>query len=156
MTMTTEQAAFQDVRADASPLEDGRYLLKVVRLEPSDDGQFGPSIRWVFNVADPATKAIIRDSQGEFYEWHQYSSTKLTPRSKAYPWIVALLGREVQVGESGGAIARELIGKRAVAMVGPKEAGGRAVILSIKPFTSAPAATPEPAPAPPADDGEEF
>jgi hypothetical protein len=134
--MTAGSATFDDVRADSSPLEDGRYLLKVVRLEAAEEGQFGPSIRWVFNVADAASKAVMRDSIGDPYEFHQYSSTKLTPRSKAYPWIQAFLGRDIQVGESGAEIARSLVGTKAVAMIGPKDPGGRPVILSIKAFSS--------------------
>lgn len=151
--MTTGAATFDDVRADSSPLEDGRYLLKVVRLEAAEEGQFGPSIRWVFNVADAATKALMRDSIGDPYEFHQYSSTKLTPKSKAYPWIQAFLGRDITVGESGAEIARSLVNTKAIAMIGPKDPGGRPVILSIKPFSLTAVAAPPP---PSADGDSEF
>lgn len=154
--MTAGPATFDDVRADSSPLEDGRYLLKVIRLEAAEEGQFGPSIRWVFNVADAATKVVMRDNIGDPYEFHQYSSTKLTPRSKAYPWIQAFLGRDVHVGESGAEIARSLVGTKAVAMIGPKDPGGRPVILSIKALPSGATSTPEPVAAAPTQGEPDF
>lgn len=152
MTMTNEPAVFDDVRPGGSPIEDGRYILKIVRLEPADEGQYGPSIKWVFNMADAASKAIMRDAQGEAYEWFQFSSTKLTTGTKGYTWACAFLGRDVQVGESGAQIARDLLGQKAIAMVGPNVKTMRTCILSIKPFVAGAAAPPPP----PTDEPDEL
>ncbi len=155
MVMTNEPAVFDDVRPGGSPLEDGRYILKIVKLEPADSGQFGPSIKWIFNVADAASKAIIRDGQGEPYELYQFSNTKLTTGTKGYVWACAFLNREVQVGESGAQIARDLLGTKAIAIIGPNPKTMRTCILSIKPFNAA-AAAPPPAPAPVGNDLDEL
>lgn len=143
MTMTGEAATFEDVRPGGSPIEDGRYILKVVRLEAADEGQFGPSIKWVFNMADAATKAIMRDQDGSAYEWFQFSSTKLSTGTKGYSWACAFLNREIQVGESGSAIAHDLVGQKAIAMVGPNAKTMRTCILSIKPMGAPAAAAPQ-------------
>lgn len=146
MTMTNEPAVFEDVRPGGSPIEDGRYILKIIKLEPAEEGQYGPSIRWIFNMADAASKALIRDSQGDAYEWYQFSSTKLSTGTKGHIWASAFLNREVQVGESGAQIARDLLNTKAIAMVGPNPKTMRTCILSIKPFTAAGAAPPPPPP----------
>jgi hypothetical protein len=150
--MTNEAAVFDDVRPGGSPIEDGRYILKVVKLEAAD-GQYGPSIKWIMNMADAATKAIFRDSQGEPYEWFQFSDRKLSTGTKGHMWASAFLGREIQVGESGAQIARDLIGTKAIAMVGPNPKTMRTSILSIKPFTAGAAAAPPP---PVTDDLDEL
>jgi hypothetical protein len=152
VTMTTETAMFEDVRPGNSPLEDGRYILKIVKLEPAE-GQFGPQIKWYFNVADAASKAIIRDSQGEPYEWFGYTSTKTNPGTKTHTWASAFMGRELEIGESGSQLARDLLGKKAIAMVGPSGPNQRTSILSIKPFVATAAAPPPP---PVTDDLDEL
>lgn len=152
--MTNEAAVFEDVKPGGSGgLEDGRYILKVVRLEPAEEGQYGPSIKWIFHCADAASKALIRDSQGEAYEMWQFSGTKVNPGTKAHLWASAFLNREPEVGESGAQIARDLLGTKAIAMVGPNPKTMRSSILSIKPFAAGAAAAPPP---PPTDDLDEL
>jgi hypothetical protein len=78
------------------------------------------------------------DSSGGTYEWHQYASTKMTPRVKHFPWVTALLGRTPAVGESGAELARACIGKSMLAYCARPagEPGARQKILICKPVVS--------------------
>jgi hypothetical protein len=156
--------------ASSSPLKSKRYLLKIARLELSDHPQYGPGVRWVFNCADADTTdgkpAVIRDQDGSAYEYFQTTGTKIqAPKPgaakipKAYKFAVAFLGRAIAVGESGSDIARELLGKKAEAFLGPSDNGNLA-IMAIDPLGTnypqfrtngkapAPVSAPEPEPQP--------
>jgi hypothetical protein len=122
--MATDTGAFDDVtEGGGSPVDPGRYVVKVVRLDPGQDFGNGPTIRWVFHLADAASKAILRDEEGDPYEFYQLSSRKLSAGSKPGKWAGALLGRALNPGESGAMIASELVGKKGVALVGNNEQG---------------------------------
>lgn len=113
---------FTDVQPDPSKydLDTDKYVVKLVKLEPSNHEQYGAGVRWVFQVAhrgDPPSP--IFDSNGDKLELWQTTNPDLTPNTKAGLWAGALLGRAIQVGESGAQIAQELIGKYALAMYGP-------------------------------------
>ena len=112
---------FTDVQQDKSKfdLEDDRYIFKLVKLEASESAEYGPGVRWIFNVAhrgDPPSP--IFDSDGNKLEIWQTTNADLTPGVKAGQWASALLGRPIQIGESGARIAEELIGKCMLALWG--------------------------------------
>jgi hypothetical protein len=54
----------------------------------SEDGR--PWLRWLWNI----TKL-----DGTIAQFSEGSSMKLSPKSKAYPWVTALLGRSIVLGE---------------------------------------------------------
>lgn len=151
MAIDTEAGVFDDVREGAGcPLGDQRYILKIVRLEATE-GEFGPSIKWVFNCADASLNppALVRDATGEAYEFFQFSAKKMNVGTKPHKWACAFLGREVGAGESGASLARELLGKKASCLIGPNQKSGKQCILSARSIeaAAAPAPTPPPAPA---------
>jgi hypothetical protein len=153
--MATEQTvAFDDAsEGGGSPVEPGRYHVKVIRLEPGQDFGNGPTIRWVFHLADAASKAILRDPEGEAYEFFQLSSTKLSGRSKPRQWAEALLGRSIENGESGALIAHELQGRKGVALIANNEQGYPR-ILQLDPLKGDGAAASKPEPKKPAEEME--
>ena len=151
--------SFDDVTEGGSFIESGRYNLKIVSLELVDS-QFDPdkkSVQWSFHCQEVGSGAVLRSSNGEPYEWRQWTSTKLTAptgggkATKGYLWACAFLGREIQPGDSGSAIWQELIGKKASGLIGPNE-NGNMKLLSIEPIKGSSqaratrAAAPEPEP----------
>ena len=130
---------FERPREDSSPLEPDRYILKLVRLEelpPSEQHpDWGPSIKWVFHCARFASGEVIYTDDGQLYEFFQMTSPKLTPKSRARPWVETFLGRALTADDEPEAIATALVGTKAVAMIGPdNDAGGRTRILAIYPY----------------------
>lgn len=90
--------------------------MKLARLEATNHDEYGPGVKWVFNVADGASKGVYRNQDGSYYEFFQTTGTKINvPKdglgSKAYRMASALLGRPVQAGESANAIAAQIIGR---------------------------------------------
>ena len=151
MATSTDTAIFDTVsNVEGKQFEPGRYQLKVVRLEAAT-GQFGPQIKWIMNVSEKSDDgwALHYDNDGQPYEWHQYTSTKLSPKTKGRKWAQAFLGRDLEDGESGAEIARALVGCKANAILGPNERGYSA-ILQIDP-----APKPKKAPKPPVEDDED-
>ena len=152
-------------------IEPGRYLLKLVRFEDlgvstfAEPGDPNPphSIRWAFLVARPdsSTEPLL-GMDGQRFELFGYTSTATGKKSKARPWLQALLGRELSEGEKGADLAREALGRKAWAMLDhkviPGEQGSQdrttVVILSLSPYKEGEkpgraAAPPAKAPAPP-------
>lgn len=150
MTQQTEAAPgyFDDVTEYTDAFEDGEYVVTLVRVENAEGGQYGPSLRWIWTMRSAATGEVVpaMDSSGTPHEWHQYSSTKMTPRVKHFPWVVALLGRAPDIGEKGVALVRAILGKSMLAYCARPagEPGARQKILSCKPVASG---VPRPAPA---------
>lgn len=153
MAQQNEAPAFDDVSEYAPAFDNGEYDLTVVRIENAEGGKYGPSLRWIWNMRKVATGEIVLapDSSGEAYEWHQYSSRRLTPRTKHYAWIRALLGRAPEIGESGVALLQAVLGKsmRSYCAPDPAEPGGRQRIMTADPIparSQPPAAMSAPAP----------
>jgi hypothetical protein len=144
MVMSDEPISFNDVPSSGGmDIDPGRYIVKVVRLEPGKDGEFGPTIRWVFNLATPDTKLVISAPSGEPYELFQFTSVKVGQKSTSRPWIEALLDRPLNDGESGSELARAVIGKKAVALIGQNERGYTAV-LQMSPLSTLAKSKPAP------------
>lgn len=146
---------FDDAKEFTSFVDDGFYYAQCVNIEDGEEGQFGPSIRWVFHLKSQDTGEMVLipegDNAGQIYEFYAFTSTKMTPKAKARKWSEVLLGREIEVGESGSAIANECIGKSALVLIEANEAG----YPRIENLTAIPkkgkqkaAPTPEPEPAP--------
>ena len=74
---------------ERAAVPDGSYdaTLKSIETKTSNDGE--QYRRWAFNVA----------FEGKDVEITGMSSTKLGPKSKAYKWLTAILGREPGPGE---------------------------------------------------------
>lgn len=134
MQASGQAATFDDVQEFTPVFDDGTYILTVVRIEATD-GQFGAGLKWVFTMVNKATgEPVYAPNSSELYEFFQFSSTKVTPRTKVYPWLVAFLGRPLQIGESGAALVQAVLGRSAEAMIGVEagDMGGRQKILTIK------------------------
>lgn len=113
--------------------EDGRYLLRVDSLEDMPDGEFGPGIKWVLNVADATTKEFLLDDRGFKAELWQFSSAKLTPRAKGRKWVEAFLGRPLdEENDDGDQIMEALLGKWAVAILAHNDKD-RVAIVTVSP-----------------------
>ncbi len=137
MSMQAENGYFDDVSEYSDAFEDGEYVLTLVRVESAEGGQYGPSLRWIWTMKSASTGAVVPglDSSGDLYEWHQYSSTRMTPRVKHYPWVVALLGRAPAIGESGVALVKAVLGKSMFAYCARPDGdpSGRQKILKCRP-----------------------
>lgn len=133
---------FSDVQADKSKfdLDSDKYIFKLVKLEASDHPEYGPGVRWIFNVAqrgDPPSP-IFDASTGDKLELWQTTNADLSPGVKAGVWAAALLQRPIEIGESGAQIAEALLGKTMLGLWGvnpnskttPKAKG----ILSVEPY----------------------
>lgn len=143
---------FNDPAQSSSFLEPGKYLGKVVELEQTQPSlqhpEWGAGIKWVFNLAESAgagkwARVMKKDDAGqptdEPYSFWQFSSAKLTPGSKARPWVEALLGRKLVEGQDKGAdLAEQLIGKKAILMIGPQAQKDGTIrqdcVLSMSPY----------------------
>ncbi len=101
---------------DGVMLDEGRYILTVLRLEPTEHAEWGLGIKWVFSVAPAATpEAVKYDDQGNVYEFWQSTSRKMSPRAKARKWSEVLLGRKLEEGQKPS--PRDLIGRKMNAMI---------------------------------------
>lgn len=127
---------FENPSEGFQAVDPGRYIVRVVGLDPTEHVEYGPGIKWRFNLAEQATGTPIYQADGSMYELWQTTSTKLSPRSRARPWVEALLGRDLADGDTGPALAQEVIGKKALALVGPNDKGYTS-ILSMSPYKAA-------------------
>lgn len=140
----------------AADIPDGQYVIRLVRLEDYEPGQYGPRVKWVFNLWNAQSQQpVVYEDSGQPYEWWRLTSTKTGEKSTARKYMEALLNRQVVPGDSGAALAQEVIGKYALAMIATNE-DGYPEIVNIKPYVqqaqAAPAAAapaPAQAPAPP-------
>jgi hypothetical protein len=67
----------------------GQYKGQLIRVEDAGVGQYGPQRKWFFLV----------DVNGEGQEHMEWTSTNVSPKSKAYKYLKGLLGRDLQAGE---------------------------------------------------------
>ena len=130
--------------------EPGKYIVKCVAIEDAPDKGFGPGVKWVFQLIDPASGTTTQSQYGGDYELWQFTSVKMGPKSKARPIIEALLGRPLDVANREVPDPRQLIGRSMIAMViHEKRDDGtdKATVTSCKPYTqNGAAAAPTPAP----------
>lgn len=125
----------------------GRYIVKCVAIEDAPDKGFGPGVKWVFKLIDPQGGFTIQSNKGGDYELWQFTSTKMSPRSKARPIIEALLGRPLDVERREVPDARLLVGRSMMAVViyEKKEDGSdKAVVSTCQPYTEKAAAAASP------------
>jgi hypothetical protein len=121
--------SFSDPQAVVGFLDDGKYVAKLIGFEETPPSaahpEWGAGMKWRFYLATyPTANApstvVKRPDSDEVYEFWQFSGSKLTPRTKAWAWIEALLGRPIVEGQdSGEALAAAVLGKKAVVMIGP-------------------------------------
>lgn len=126
-------------------LPSGVYPGKVVGFNkklaklPNDDGSPRSFIVWKFSVTH----------QGEPWDVEGVTSTAISSGSKAYPWLIALLGAEVVRGMTT-IDPKQLKGKQVQVIVIHTD-DGYAKVDSLSPLTQAPSDEPL-APAAPAND----
>lgn len=116
-------------------IEPGRYLVKLLRYERVDDGQFGPRRKWIFAIATADTQQPLYDAEGNLVEFAEWTSLKLGQKARARMLFEGLLGRELEDGEDGRAIAKECIGRKGLALIGPNE-NQWTCVLSLQPYTN--------------------
>jgi hypothetical protein len=116
------EGLFNDVPS-SQQLEGGQYLVKLIRIEPAPDGQFGARRSWVFAVADANTSTPIYNADGSVYEYYQLTSDKLGSKARAREWAEALLDRPLVDGEKAVDLVRAMIGKRALGLVAINDRG---------------------------------
>ena len=125
--------------------EPGRYVVKCVAIENAPDKGFGPGVKWVFHLIDPASGVTTQSVQGGDYELWQFTSVKMGPKARARPIIEALLGRPLELREVPD--PRHLVGRSMLAMVIHEkrdDGSDKATVTSCKPYTEAGAAAVSP------------
>lgn len=147
----------------AAALTTGEYIGQLQRLEVftseffDQQGNAKQRIKWVWKIAPASNpKQVVQDKDGNPYEFFSYSGTATGEKSTAGPWIKALLGRPVQPGEDGDALAKALVGKVGRLYIKvetvPGEMGGldttRNKLMDVSPYRRDSVAAPTPAPAP--------
>lgn len=136
MNQQDDAMGFPTVKASGGiEIEPGRYIVKLLRFERMEPGQFGERRRWIFAIADAATQSPMFDTEGNLVEFAEFTSLKLGQKARARMLFEGLLGRELADGEDGRAIAQEAIGKKGLALIGPN-ANNWTCILSLTPYVS--------------------
>ena len=133
--------------SDVELPEPGKYIAKCVSIEDAPDKGFGPGVKWVFQLIDPASGTPIQSQYGGDYELWQFTSVKMGPKSKARPIIEALLGRPLDVANREVPDPRVLVGRSMVTLViHEKRDDGtdKATVTSCKPYTQNGAASAAP------------
>jgi hypothetical protein len=137
---------FNDPTDTVGGLEDGKYIAKIVGLDETPPSpqhpEWGAGIKWRMHVADAATPTSPKfDQDGQPFEFWQFTSAKLTPRARARGWVEAFLNRQLTPEDKGAALAEELVGKKAIIMVGPKRRDDGTIqygaVLSVSPYVEA-------------------
>lgn len=135
MSQQDDPFGFPVVKAGGGlDIEPGRYIAKLLRFEAMEDGQFGPRRKWLFALAHSDSGQALYDTAGNLIEFAEFTSVKLGKKARARMLFEGLLGRELGDGEDGRAIAKECIGKKALALIGPNE-NQWTCILSLQPYT---------------------
>lgn len=135
MSQHDDAMGFPKVKAGGGiDIEPGRYLVKLLRFEAMEDGEWGPRRRWVFAIAHSDTQQPLYDKDGNLVEFSEFTSLKLGNKARARLLFEGLLGRELTDGEDGRAIAQEAIGKKGLALIGPNQ-NAWVGILSLTPYT---------------------
>lgn len=103
----------------------GQYLGDFKRHEDGpasafadDNGVSKPTVRWVWQLFDLSGKPVL-DSEGKPAEVDGLTSQSTGPKSKAYVWFNAHLGRNLQTGEDMEKASAECVGKRVMLLFIP-------------------------------------
>lgn len=121
---------------------------KMVPSKFTPDGSDAPAYEWVFALADGS-------------EVNGLTSTYVTPKSKAFSYLVALLGKE-KVTNGAGFELDDLIGKTALLSIEINENGWPRITGVMPPMArpaapvARPVAVPVATPALPEDEKDEF
>lgn len=125
-----------DTPATYTAIDDGLYIAQLVRLEDTS-GDWGDGNKWVFHLWDKASKAPVVNDDGSGYEFFQFSSAKMTNRSKARAWFEALIGRAIVDGENPADIVVGALTKYVEVLIGTEMKDGkqRTSIMKMSPVT---------------------
>lgn len=133
MTMTTQNydtdVSFDSPKGQSFELRvgPGPYIARCMPLERAPDGQYGPRLRWhweLYNTIQEDGKTKVIPAQLEVdgktvYQWTELTSTKFGKNPKtgvvagSRKRAEALLGREISDDDDPKAIAQEIVGKTA-------------------------------------------
>jgi hypothetical protein len=115
MTQGDGDIALEATGGDFTVLPEDIYLVEFLRFEDGPEGQFGPSLRLTYAVADGAHAGEVVD---------ELASLKSGPKAKLRQRAEALLGRPYETGERIRLVP--LFGRkaRAVVKVHKTEQGG--------------------------------
>lgn len=143
-------------QSDIELPEPGKYILTLLDLTDAPAKQFGPGLKWTYKMVDPESGVTIQSRDGGDYELWQFTSVKLSPKSRARPFVESLLGRPLDTANREQPDVRQLIGRSMLGIViheRREDGSDKAVVTSCKPYvapaTSAVAA-PHRTPPPPA------
>jgi hypothetical protein len=121
-------------------VETGKYYVKVIRLEDVPEGQYGPQVKWIFELAS-LDGVVLTDERGFNVEFWAWTSPKISTGgkkpSKAYTWGEALLPGVDLLALSGQDFGTMVVGKKALALVGPND-NQKTTILNMSPLPSQP------------------
>ena len=110
----------------------GTYILELTAVEEGPELQYGPTIKWRWNVHDMQGGPVVYE--GRPAETDALSSQKMGPRAKARRWLEAHLQRALEEGEDPALFEGDVIGTRVMGMFGPNEAG-KTTLLQVTEFT---------------------
>lgn len=146
---------FENPSEGGSFIDPGRYVIKIVKLEPQPPSDqhpdWKPSVRVYLNLATYPDMKLKMDptNPDQPYEWWQYLSVAMGRGTKTRQKVEAFLGRPLVEGvDTGEAIATALIGAKAIAMVGPNDKGKDAILGALQPYKQPAKAPAAAAPAP--------
>lgn len=136
-----------DPTEGGSFIEPGRYVLRIVKMEAMpptpEHPDWRPSIRFTLNLQDYTTRKVMMDKNEQPYEWWVYRSATLAQGTKTRQFTEAFLGRSLIEGQDAGeAVAKELLGKKAIGMVGPNQKGKDDILGVLQPYKEPAKATP--------------
>lgn len=98
-------------RSAAADIKNGIYSAKFLGCEEGPEGNYGPTARWNFEIQDEDTVVPLDALTG----------LKAGPRSKAGQFLAAIIGRQLEVGESID--PDTLIGKKVKVLIEQNEKG---------------------------------
>lgn len=124
--------------AGAVHIEEGRYLLKLTDIQDVEPNsahpEWGPGIKFVFAVHDQKREQLLDDEDAPVFI-SPLTGTSTGPKSKARPILEALLGREIEMTDTGAGLAAEALGKWCSALISDNDKGFSTVMkyTAIKP-----------------------
>jgi len=138
-----------------TPPEVGRYIATLKELKDAPDRGWGIGAQWVFTLAELMSGVTLVDADGKDEELWQFTSTKMSPKARARPFVEALLGRPLDIANREAPDPRLLVGKSMLCVLIHEKADDgsvRARLTSCTPYvpsTTTPVAAPPRQAAPP-------
>lgn len=121
----------------------GQYIGEFQRFEEGPaskfldaNGEAKPTVRWVWKIYDQNTgEPIVDPVTGETAEGDGITSDATGPKSKAYGWFEAHLGRKLRNGENMEQVEQEMVGKKVVLLYVSDSQGDGARLSVVLPYS---------------------